>query len=343
MAQRLTRRDFIKRSANAAGTLVVGGLWITCGDSSTRLKHPEDPGDPLPVDDNWPLVTPNKDFYLTQVRFPEARSPEDWQLEVRGLVDRPETLTYDDLLGMEAVEETSTLICIGNSVGGRLVGTAKWKGVPLSALLERWGVQDGAVDMIARDWDIYSDSIPVAWLRDNFALLAYEMNGEPLPHEHGRPVRIIVPGLYGIKNIKWLASLEFVDYDYNGYWQQPEHGGWAEEAPVRTAAQIKNVGNGFSTPPGLLTVTGWAFAGLRGVERVEVSSDNGRSWTQAMLEAPISNYTWVRWTVQLDLREPGEHLLRVRATDGEGRLQLERDNDRLSGSEGWHAVSLLVE
>ena len=289
---------------------------------------------------DWSLTTDNDDFYLVDIGAPEA--PIDtaaWSLSVSGLVDNAETLSYDQLLALPAVEETTTLVCIGNPVGGTAIGTARWKGVSFSYLLARWGVQAQSFDMVARDAGEYSDSIPVSHLQSQFAMLAYEMNGVPLPHLHGGPLRIIVPGIYGIKNVKWLHSLEFVADDYHGYWQQV---GWPDDAEVRTLAQIKNVPDNYQMAPGVLPVNGFAYAGLRGIRRVEISADGGQSWIDADLDPPISPYTWVRFEKAFVLEAPGEYRFRVRATDGEGRLQQEVPIDSLAGSEGWHSIVVEV-
>ena len=338
----LSRRDFIHYTAAVAGAAAMPGWMIAC---SSEEPHGENlvanEADLQPASNliDWSPITDNDAFYLVDIGAPAV--PIDtatWSLSVSGLVDNAETLSYDQLLAFPAVEETTTLVCIGNPVGGPAIGTARWRGVSFSYLLARWGVQAQAYDMVARDVGAYSDSIPLSHLQSQFAMLAYEMNGVPLPHLHGGPLRIIVPGIYGIKNVKWLAGLEFVADDYQGYWQQV---GWPDGALVRTLVKIMNVPDNYQMTPGVLPVNGVAYAGLRGIQRVEISADGGQNWVDADLDPPISPYAWVRFEKAFVMDTPGEYQLRVRATDGEGTLQQEVPIDELAGSEGWHSV--LVE
>jgi hypothetical protein len=339
----LSRRDFIQYSAAVAGATALPGWLVGCG-SDEHHGVSLDGGDPVlqPATNllDWSLITDNDDFFQVDTGAPDV--PIDsatWSLAVTGLVDNAETLSYDQLLALPAVEQTTTLVCIGNPVGGAAIGTARWRGVAFSYLLSRWGVQAAAYDMVARDVGSYSDSIPLSHLQSHLAMLAYEMNGVPLPHLHGAPLRIIVPGIYGIKNVKWVAGLEFMASDYQGYWQQV---GWPDTAPVRTLAQIKNVPDNYRMGPGVLPVNGFAYAGLRGIQRVEISADGGQTWIDADLDPPISPYAWVRFEKAFVMDTPGEYRLRVRATDGEGVLQDEVPVDTLNGSEGWHAINVVV-
>lgn len=339
----LSRRDFIHYSAAVAGAATVPSWLVAC---SSEESH----GENLVIDEaelqpatnliDWSLITDNDAFFLVDIGAPEV--PIDtagWSLSVSGLVDNAESLSYDQLLALPAVEQTTTLVCIGNPVGGTAIGTARWRGVSFSYLLARWGIQAQAYDMVARDVGAYSDSLPVSHLQSHFAMLAYEMNGVPLPYLHGGPLRIILPGIYGIKNVKWLHSLEFVADDYQGYWQQV---GWPDAAEVRTLVKIMNVPDNYQMTPGVLPVNGVAYAGLRGIQRVEVSADGGRNWVDADLDPPISPYAWVRFEKAFVMDTPGEYQLRVRATDGDGTLQQEVPIDELAGSEGWHSVVVEV-
>jgi len=339
----LSRRDFIQYTAAVAGAAALPGWLVGCGSDEPHVVSVGG-GDPVlqPATSllDWSLITDNDDFYLVQVDVPnEPINTAAWSLTISGLVNNPETLSYDQLLALPAVEQTTTLVCIGNPVGGEVIGTARWKGVAFSYLLSRWGVQAEAYDMVARDVGTYSDSIPVSHLQSHFAMLAYEMNGVALPHLHGAPLRIIVPGIYGIKNIKWLAGLTFVADDYLGYWQQQ---GWSDTAHVRTLAQIKNIPDNYQMAPGVLPVNGFAYAGLRGIQRVEISADDGQTWIDADLDPLLSPYAWVRFEKAFVMDTPGEYQLRVRATDGEGVLQDKVSIDTLDGSEGWHHRNVVV-
>ncbi|MGB5519412.1 MAG: molybdopterin-dependent oxidoreductase [Gammaproteobacteria bacterium] len=339
----LSRRDFMQYSAALAGAATMPGWISACSSEEPHLETPvDDEADLQPVSNllDWPLITDNADFFQVDTGAPDVPiDSASWSLAVSGLVDNAESLSYDQLLALPAVEQTTTLVCIGNPVGGAAIGTARWRGVALSYLLSRWGVQAQAHDMVARDVGTYSDSIPLSHLQSHFAMLAYEMNGVPLPHLHGAPLRIIVPGIYGIKNVKWVAGLEFVDSDYQGYWQQL---GWPDSAHVRTLAQIRNVPDDYRMAPGVLPVNGFAYAGLRGIQRVEISADGGQSWIDADLDPPLSPYAWVRFEKAFVMDTPGAYRLRVRATDAEGVLQEEVPVDTLNGSEGWHSINVIV-
>lgn len=289
-----------------------------------------------------PYVTANDDFYRidTALLTPQV-DPSGWSLSVRGLVDSPFSITYDDLLAMESVEETVTIQCVSNEVGGHLVGNAVWQGVPLTALLERAGVQDGAAQVVGRSVDGFTAGFPLsAALDGRTALVAYAMNGEPLPVDHGFPARLIVSGLYGyVSATKWLSSIELTTWeDVDGYWVPR---GWSKEGPIKTMSRIDVPASGAALVEGPQAIAGVAWAPNLGIERVEVQVDDG-DWRVADLGRTASDDTWVQWHLAWDATR-GDHRIRVRATDSTGSTQTERTaSPAPDGATGWHSRDVTV-
>jgi DMSO/TMAO reductase YedYZ molybdopterin-dependent catalytic subunit len=285
-------------------------------------------------------ITPVKDFYhISKNVFDPEEPPDDWTLEISGLVERPRVYTLDELRALPSREQFATLMCISNQVGGDLIGNASWRGVSMLDLLAEAGVKPDAVDLLLTAFDEYTDSIPVDRAVNPETLLAYEMNGERLDATHGAPLRLIVPGIYGMKNVKWLKRIELVDRDVKGYWQRR---GWDDKAPYQTAARIDVARAGRVGEPA--TVAGIAFAGDRGIARVEVSTDGGRSWHDALLRPPLSNNSWVLWHLDWTPERAGSHTIVARATNGAGALQTDDVNPPApKGSTGWHRTSVSVK
>jgi DMSO/TMAO reductase YedYZ molybdopterin-dependent catalytic subunit len=261
-----------------------------------------------------PRITANEDHYTVDTTLVKPRVLiDDWRLDIKGLVQSPFSLTYDQLLDLEAVEQVHTLECISNYVGGDLISTALWTGVPLPDLLNRAQVQSGAYDVVFTSVDGYTDSIPIAKAMEDRTLVAYLMNGKTVPQDHGYPARMLVPNIYGMKNVKWIRTIEVVNYDFIGYWQQQ---GWSDGAPINTNARIDLPNRNIRWTGGAITVAGIAFAGARGISKVELSSDDAKSWGLATLETPLGQLTWVRWTYPWTPNGAGPAKLIVRATDG---------------------------
>jgi DMSO/TMAO reductase YedYZ molybdopterin-dependent catalytic subunit len=278
-------------------------------------------------------VTPTPDFYHVSknVIDPEV-DVTGWSLEIKGLVSQPLKLSHADIKAMESVEEYATLECISNPVGGDLIGNALWKGVRLRDVLERAGIKSGVRDVVLRAADDYSDSIPLDRAMQEGTLLAYEMNGAPLTATHGFPLRLIVPGIFGMKNVKWITQIELVDHDYKGYWQER---GWDDRAEYKTMSRI-DVPEATASRAGTV-VAGVAFAGDRGVSRVEVSTDGGTTWQQAELREPLSPYSWVLWQHAWTPNQAGTFKLLVRATDGRGAVQTAEEAEPIpDGASGHH-------
>ena len=235
-----------------------------------------------------------------------------------------------------------TLTCVSNAVGGELAGTAKWLGYPLARILERANPLPGADMVLSTSADGFSASTPLEVLLDGRdALLAVGMNGEPLPLEHGFPVRMVVPGLYGfVSATKWVVDLEVTRFqDQTAYWTDR---GWSERAPIKAASRIESPRPFARVPAGEVSVGGSAWAQRRGIEKVEVQVDDG-PWQQAVLAAEASVDTWRQWSFSWQAK-PGPHYLRVRAYDAEdGRQTDERADPIPNGASGWHSISVTVE
>ncbi|HKK01767.1 MAG TPA: molybdopterin-dependent oxidoreductase, partial [Desulfuromonadales bacterium] len=253
---------------------------------------------------------------------------------------RPFKLSYQELQALPAVEEYATLKCIGDAVDGAAMGNALWKGVRLRDLIARGGgSKTGAIEVILRAADDYSDSFPLESGMADGTILAYRMNGDRLPRDHGYPARVIVPGIYGMKNVKWLTGLELANYDYKGYWEKR---GWDDVARYHTISRV-------DLPKARLSagrdafIAGVAFAGDRGIRKVEVSLDGGKSWRPAQLKPALSPYSWVLWAYLWHDPQPGTYQVTARATDGTGALQQTKQVDSsYSGAEGLDIVEVTV-
>ena len=293
------------------------------------MKH----GDGVfPNIDNLALeITPTRDFYqVSKNAFDPQVDVRRWKLEVAGLVDNPLALTYDEMKALPPVEQYATLACISNEVGGDLIGNALWRGVRLKDVLEKAGLKQGVVDIVLRASDDYTDSIPLDRGMADGTLLVYEMNGEPLTPEHGFPVRLLVPGIYGMKNVKWITRVEAVDFDFRGYWQRR---GWDDRAEYKTMSRIDAPDRSVK---GEAAIAGIAFAGDRGISKVEVSTDGRKTWEPAEIKSPLSRLTWVLWRSSWSPEQPGKHRIVVRATDGFGVTQTAQPAPPApSGSSGY--------
>ena len=289
-----------------------------------------------------PYITPNTDFYRidTALVTPQV-DVGAWRLDLTGLVDRPFSLTYDELLALEAVEETVTLQCVSNEVGGNLVDNAVWQGVPLAVLLDRAGVRDDATQIVGRSVDRWTAGFPTDVAGDGrVALVAYGMNGEPLPTRHGFPARLVVAGLDGyVSATKWLREIELTTWDgFDGYWISR---GWAKDGPIKTMSRIDVPGGGDRLAPGRTAIAGVAWAPSRGVSAVEVRVDDGE-WQQCRIGDVASENTWVQWLYEWDAT-PGDHAISVRATDAQGDVQTgDVTSPAPDGATGWHTRRVRV-
>ncbi|WP_199430997.1 molybdopterin-dependent oxidoreductase [Qaidamihabitans albus] len=285
------------------------------------------------------FITPNKDFYRvdTALVVPQVRA-EDWSLRVHGMVDNELVLDYDDIRGRPLVERTITMCCVSNEVGGPYISTANFIGIELAGVLEQAGVRQGAQQLFSTSVDGWTCGTPVeaALDRERGALLAIGMNGEPLPLEHGFPVRMVVPGLYGyVSATKWLTDIEITTWDARrAYWLDRS---WAREAPIKTQSRIDSPQGFEKVPAGNVTVAGIAWAQTIGIEKVEVRLDDG-PWREAELSTSVNEDTWRMWRLELD-PAPGQHRVTTRATDKSGYTQTgERQGTIPDGATGRHTV-----
>ncbi|RKN32796.1 molybdopterin-dependent oxidoreductase [Micromonospora musae] len=352
-----SRRRFLTGTGALLGAAAVagfGGRWLAGrrGVSAAReavvLPAPASPAPAVPAGADLsltqlaPYVSSNFGFYRidTALVVPQV-DPETWQLRIHGRVRNPITLSFADLLARPLVERYVTLACVSNEVGGDLIGNARWLGVPIRELLDEVEPEEGADQVVGRSVDGWTCGTPTALLRDGRdALLAVGMNGEPLPVEHGFPVRMVVPGLYGyVSACKWVTELELTSFsDFDAYWVPR---GWSPEGPIKTQSRIDTPRPRNRLTAGPVTVAGVAWAQHRGIRRVEVRVDDG-PWQEAELAPAVSVDTWVQWSWRW-AATPGEHRLQVRATDATGRTQTDRRQDVVpDGATGWHTVRVTV-
>ena len=338
--------------AVAAGGGVVGWFLRRVGgpDRNVAIEAPTVPVAP-PVQGSFPKVpgisaevTSAADHYVVDVNLVRPTvEAQGWDLSVTGEVERPLELTFSSMQSRyEVVEDYSVLTCISNEVGGPLVGHSAWRGVRLADVLEDAGPRTGAVDVVFRAADGYTDSIPLEVARDPAVMLAIAQNGEPLTRDHGFPCRVRIPAIYGMKNVKWVQSIEVVDVDYKGYWMKR---GWSDRAVVKTQSRIDVAGEDGGATAGRQTwVAGVAWAGERGISKVEVSTDGGRSWTEAELKEPLNgDLSWRLWAYPWTPDRSGEVLVMCRAVDGSGDLQqAEETPPHPSGAGGYHSVAVTV-
>lgn len=354
------RRFVIAASAAAAASTGAGLLGrrltsaVQAGAAASRrdlvLPVPDSSAPAVPKGTDLGIrglssfVTPNKSFYRVDTALVVPRvDAGEWRLRIHGKgVKRPLTLSFQDLLRREIIERDITLTCVSNEVGGPYVGNARWIGVRLADLLREAGVKPpsrggGADQIVARSVDGMTIGTPVEDVMDGRdAMLALGMNGEPLPFEHGFPVRMVVPGLYGyVSACKWLKDIELTTFDdYDAYWVKRS---WSRQAPVKTESRIDTPRPFASPKAGTVPVAGVAWAQHRGIQRVEVRVDGG-PWNTARLAAEDSRDTWRQWVWEWPATS-GSHTLEVRATDRTGATQTEeRVGTVPNGATGWHSV-----
>jgi DMSO/TMAO reductase YedYZ molybdopterin-dependent catalytic subunit len=294
-----------------------------------------------------PLFTPNEDFYLIDTAISSPRINRDrWTLNITGAVDNPIELSYDDLLSLPTREADITLSCISNEVGGGLISNARWTGVLLSDVLQEAGLSQDKIasaseQLVGRSVDDWTSGFPTEIAFDGReALVAFGMNDEELPLKHGYPVRLVVPGLYGyVSATKWLTEIELTDWGFDAYWIKR---GWSKEGPIVTQSRIDTVSDDATVSAGTRPVGGVAWAPHRGIDRVEVSTDDGETWNDARLAAQLDVDVWRQYVYDWEA-EPGEYTLKVRATDGEGETQTEEEAaPQPSGATGYHTKKTTV-
>jgi DMSO/TMAO reductase YedYZ molybdopterin-dependent catalytic subunit len=325
-------------NAPSLGAEVAPDVGVA-GDEEPVLAQwdpsPEEPFAELEAEGKLtPVITSVADFYHVSKNIADpVVDGATWSLTVGGLVKTPLTLTYEDVVARATTQNITTLACISNQLNGDLAGTAEWTGFPLRELLEEAEVDPATVDIVFRAADGYDDSIPLSQAMHPTTLVVTGMNGEPLPPDHGFPARLIVPPIYGMKNVKWVEQIEAVDHDYQGFWQTR---GWSDPAPYQIWGRIDTPAGGEEIPAGAAVAAGVASAGNRGIYRVEISLDEGATWADATLEPSINpDFTWVRWVFPFEATS-GSLKIWMRATDGDGNVAPEEQRPPLpDGATGW--------
>ena len=349
------RRRFIAQGgvlAGAAAVLVATGRRLearfSAADSRAALRLPaaDVPEAAVPAgaqaEGAAPLFTANEVFYRIDTALTVPQVPtEGWELRVGGMVDRPLRLSFDDLLDRRIEEHDITLACVSNTIGGELIGTARWLGVRLDDLLAEAGIDPAADQVVGRSVDGYTCGFPVAALDGRDAMVAFGMNGEPLPLEHGFPARLIVPGIYGYASAtKWLTEIELTTFaDFDHYWVPR---GYSAEAPIKLQSRIDRPRGLDRIPPGPFVIGGVAWAQTIGIDGVELRIDGG-DWQAAELAAEVNDTTWRQWSYRWEAA-PGRHTVEVRAIDRDGAIQTaDRSEPLPNGASGHHTVVVLVD
>jgi len=292
-----------------------------------------------PAPGTRPEITSTRDFYNIDINTtPPILDAATWTVDIKGLVNRPRTMTLGEIKQFPSYSQFVTMSCISNSVGGSLISTAKWTGIRLRDLLEEIGLRTEARELYIEAADGFFESVAMDDMMDPRTLLVYEMNGEPLPYEHGYPLRIYIPDRFGMKQPKWITSMEAIDEQGPGYWVER---GWSAEAIARTTSVFDHIAVD-SIQDDLLPMGGIAWAGVRGISKVEIQIDEGE-WVEAKLrQPPLSPLTWVQWRYDWPV-SPGQHTAWVRTYDGDGKLQeLEEIGRRPDGSTGVDSLAFEV-
>jgi DMSO/TMAO reductase YedYZ molybdopterin-dependent catalytic subunit len=328
------RREFLERSgAILGGAAVLLSLFsiepVVAALATHRLFPFKQPVG-MRLAGITDLVTPPGEFYIMDkvLQYPQI-GPPDWSLAVDGQVRTAMNLDYGALLALPRQSRYITMECVDNVVGGRLISNALWTGVPVKEILARTGAYGDTA--VFHGLDTYPESTPVAELVAREALIAFGMNGETLPREHGYPARLIVPGIYGFKSVKWLTRVEITHGKTAGAWKDQ---GWNDTAVIHTTTRVDVAQRRGDE----ILLAGIAFAGNRGVSAVQVRVNRG-PWQRATLGPVLSHETWVQWGIRVRGRGPAS--IDVRAIDGNGAVQTSRRRGPYpDGSSGWFTVTV---
>jgi len=290
--------------------------------------------------------TPNDTFYVVNYmdspyNLSRDIDVEQWRLSITGEVAHRRSMGWRDILNRISFDQAVTLMCIDTLPGGVSVGNAMWRGISLKTLLTDVGAdQNTARDVVFRAADGYSDSIPFNRAMEDDVMLAYLMNGEKLPKAHGFPLRLIVPGLYGIKNVKWITEIEVYAGDYQGYWQRK---GWTDDGAIKIFSRIDSPGHHQRVQGTTQRLRGIAFGGPKSIRAVQLSFDQEKTWVNADIEPPLSPYSWVVWNYDWPLPHAGKFMVAVQAIDVDGQRQIsEIARPQPSGATGLHTIVLNI-
>ncbi len=335
----LIRKRFRASTAAASPPVKITPSTVTPSQIVQRQQLPTTYG--LNVPGLSPFYTPDSVFYRvdTALTVPQV-SPVTWQLRIHGMVDHPMVITFDQFARMPMIEHDTTIMCVSDAVGGGYIGNARWQGTLLADVLRKAGLQAGADQIVMRDINNMTIGVATDPVMDGRkSLLAVGMNGQPLPAEHGYPVRVIVPGLYGyVSATKWVVDMELTTFGaYNAFWVRQ---GWAQQAPIKTESRIDVPKARSNLAAGQVTIAGVAWAQRKGIEAVEVSVDG--TWYPATMAAQDNIDTWRQWYYTWDAI-PGQHVLQVRATDKTGYTQTSvvRPTEP-NGATGYHTIHVNV-
>jgi DMSO/TMAO reductase YedYZ molybdopterin-dependent catalytic subunit len=330
--QILTNRRFNANASRAAVKLAAPAKKAPALAKQADLKIPG----------LSPFYTPNATFYRvdTALVVPQVTT-QQWSLRVHGMVDRELNISFNDLIHMPMVERDITIMCVSDALGGNYIGNARWQGVLLSEVLRQARVQSGASQLATQDINGMTVGVSTDVALDGRdSMLALGMNGVPLPQDHGFPVRLIVPGLYGFCSAtKWITDMEVTTLGaFTPYWV---HRGWTQVSPIKTESRIDTPHKGASLPAGKVTIAGVAWAQHKGIEQVEVRVDGGQ-WIKATLAAQDTVDTWRQWYVPWEATA-GQHTIQVRATDRTGYTQTPTNRRTFpNGATGYHSVPVTV-
>ena len=352
------RRNFLLAGLSAAGAAVVAGVAgqvltrqrfnVNSSGNAVAIPAPVQKAPPLKpgaelnnIQGISPFYTPNATFYRvdTALVVPQVTTAQ-WQLRIHGMVDRPVTINFDDLMTRPQIQRDITICCVSESVGGSFIGNARWQGTLLASLLREAGIHPAATQIVMRDVQGMAIGVSTEAVMDGRdAMLAVAMNGAPLPAEHGFPVRVVVPGLYGyVSACKWVVDMELTTYAaYDAYWVKR---GWSEQAAVKTESRIDTPKVGTNLAAGQVVVAGVAWAMHKGIASVQVGIDG--VWQEATLATQDTIDTWRQWYYRWDAT-PGAHKIQVRATDQTGYTQTAVvQAPEPNGATGYHTIKVTV-
>lgn len=346
VSRMLPRRAFVAGVGGAALTYPIYRLLQTMYNDATFFYD----GSVYSGEDIEPIAPTDRFYTVTKNVVDPDVNQDLWRLEIGGHVDNGFSLSFDDFQQFEQVDQETTLMCISNRIGAGLFSNANWRGIRLRDVLESAGIKEGAYEVVLTGADAYRDTFPIDKALEETTLLVYEINGEPLPRVHGYPVRALVPGMYGEKNVKWITRIDVATEDVQGFYEQQ---GWGPNFMPYTRSDIfrpRTVlrGGTFSFRQEVASGTpvdlrGRAFAGDRGIRAVEVSTDDGASWEPAEIYYPGTDLTWSLWRYPWTPEEPGEYIVTSRAVDGNGEPQTTEVRGIVpQGASGYHKVTLTV-
>jgi DMSO/TMAO reductase YedYZ molybdopterin-dependent catalytic subunit len=348
----MKRRQVLQRLVEATGGVMVATLLPACGKELDPLflLNLLDPAEPLPDH----LLTPVGEFYVQSYALPPSIERDSWRLEIAGMVDRPLTLTLQDILAAPQEEFYLTMECIGNPAGGNLIGNALWTGTPVLPFLRRVGVKPEATEFVLHGADFYETTLPVAEVMRPDVRLVYQMNGAPLTKSHGYPVRILIPGHFGQKQPKWLTKIEAIAQRKRGYWERQ---GWSNTAEIPTHAltrqvqgtRVWNRKHQVSLPKtgekgwnqGVL-VAGVALDSSSPIQNITISTDGGKTWHSAEQNQPDSPHEWTLWRYRWQPQQPGTYTLLARAQSQRQTQPLD-DSQEKDGSSAVLRIQVTLE